>query len=546
MYTCGLRPFYLELEQFYTFSGLKINHDKCVVLKVGPHRHTEARYYTLKKLLWSTGPVRILGIDIFPDIEVIYEHNYYALLNKASKVLETWAHRRLTLIGKITIINTLVNTLFTHKFLSLPSPPEDFWVKYKRMISNFLWADKKARIAYNKLIQGHWKLGLKLIDLKTKDTALKAAWPIRWNDRDATEVQYILNTLPITDKTIWDCNISPQHVKEFFPGDTLSPIPHVWLAWAKLSFKPTLDGIDDILFQSLCGNSLIKRLGKPFLLNYWSPPYPSKIIDLVHPTELRFYQLHELQQIFSSVDILFLNYCAMLAAIPNVWKIEIRNTPIDHVIDPSNTLIFYENKEKPSRYMYWDLIEKFYPVSKILASIWERELNIQITHEELCSLYANLLTYTTPTKLREFQYRLYLRELTTNVKRHRWNTDVSPLCSFCNSSPETLHHLFWDCPKVQKIWECVKRILKHFLDIEVDMCESCVMLNNFTCLKKDTVNIIVLIVKQYIYASKCLQEDLNFNACMSKIVDYYNADKILAVQNGNLPTLYKKWGNMFS
>ena len=171
-----------ELKNFYLYSGLEINPEKCAVLRVGPHKDTNPQYYTLKKLYWSPGSIKILGIHLHTNISEIWNENYFATLDRVKSILESWGHRNLTIIGKITVINHLVNLLFTHKFLALPSPPPSFFKKYRHMITQFLWNNSPAKIAYGKLVQDYTKLGLKLLDLETQDTALKAAWPVRIYD----------------------------------------------------------------------------------------------------------------------------------------------------------------------------------------------------------------------------------------------------------------------------------------------------------------------------------------------------------------------------
>ena len=55
---------------------------------------------------------------------------------------------------------------------------------------DFMWSNRIPKISYNKLIQSHEKLGLKLVDLQTKDLALKASWPVRWIDRESSEMEW--------------------------------------------------------------------------------------------------------------------------------------------------------------------------------------------------------------------------------------------------------------------------------------------------------------------------------------------------------------------
>ena len=56
-----------EMDNFREYSGLRVNPTKCVVLKLGPFRNTDAKYYTLKKLFWSDGSIKILGFWLHPD-----------------------------------------------------------------------------------------------------------------------------------------------------------------------------------------------------------------------------------------------------------------------------------------------------------------------------------------------------------------------------------------------------------------------------------------------------------------------------------------------
>ena len=135
-----------EINRFGRLSGLKINPEKCAILRLGPFKSSNAKYYTLRQLYWSPGPIRILGINIHTDPSVLYQCNYEDTIRKAEDVLRTWASTNLTVIGKITVINSLVNTLFIHKFLSLPTPPARFFKRYKSMVQKFLWGDKKSQL----------------------------------------------------------------------------------------------------------------------------------------------------------------------------------------------------------------------------------------------------------------------------------------------------------------------------------------------------------------------------------------------------------------
>ena len=112
---------------------------------------------------------------IFPHADTMHKENFDKLLGKVDCILNKWKNQNLTILGKITIINCLVNSLFTHKLYALPTPGNQFYKKYKEKIVQFIWNGKVPKIGYNKLVQDKNKLGLKLVDLETKEVALKAS-----------------------------------------------------------------------------------------------------------------------------------------------------------------------------------------------------------------------------------------------------------------------------------------------------------------------------------------------------------------------------------
>ena len=109
-----------ELDNFAKFSGLVVNPTKCAVLHIGPWHNSEAKFYTMKKLFWSPKSIKILGIYKYPDSTVMYSDNCADLPDKVENVLKALQHHSFTIMS--VVINTLVNTLFIHKFLALPSP----------------------------------------------------------------------------------------------------------------------------------------------------------------------------------------------------------------------------------------------------------------------------------------------------------------------------------------------------------------------------------------------------------------------------------------
>ena len=123
------------------------------------------------------------------------------------------------------------------------------------MILKYIWSEKPHKISYDKLVQDYYNYGLRLVNLQTKDLALKAAWPVRFKDR--TDISWLYTTLPIKDERIWYCNTKPSDIDPLFPEHTLSVVKFIWKAWVSHHYRAVPDSPDDILNTYLWGNSLI-------------------------------------------------------------------------------------------------------------------------------------------------------------------------------------------------------------------------------------------------------------------------------------------------
>ena len=166
------------VDSFSHATGLTINYNKTKIMRIGSLRDSNAKYYTENQVIWSD-KVRVLGITMTADPNAMISENYDELLNKMKIVLNPWKARTLSLMGRVQVINSLIVSLATHKFMCLPHPSPDFFIHAKKLITSFLWKNGKVLIAYKQIIQSIEDGGLKLIDLELKDVSLKTHWIAR-------------------------------------------------------------------------------------------------------------------------------------------------------------------------------------------------------------------------------------------------------------------------------------------------------------------------------------------------------------------------------
>ena len=114
---------------------MKINYHKTQLVRFGSLKKAKALYYAGQRWHWSRS-TKILGMIIMESRQEMLKENFDILLEKMSKVLNTWRARTLTLLGRILIVNTLVVSLCTQKSTCLPKPDKEFFTRAKKMITN--------------------------------------------------------------------------------------------------------------------------------------------------------------------------------------------------------------------------------------------------------------------------------------------------------------------------------------------------------------------------------------------------------------------------
>ena len=142
------------MNEFSKISGLKVNQNKSELIPLG---HSKVEIYTHNfspGIKITTDKFKLLGIIIPTNGKQkdLIEENYYNKKKKILEIIKTWQKRDLTLYGKLTIIKSLIIPQLTYALTILPSPGELFLNDIEKIILNFFWDDKPAKIKKNYFI----------------------------------------------------------------------------------------------------------------------------------------------------------------------------------------------------------------------------------------------------------------------------------------------------------------------------------------------------------------------------------------------------------
>ena len=102
------------LESFEKVSGLRLNSKKTEVLWIGSCAGKSEKLHPEKDFNWQNTKVKALGVWLSIDSEITVKLNFVEKMEKMRNCLGCWTVRRLSLIGKITVLKSLVASQVIH------------------------------------------------------------------------------------------------------------------------------------------------------------------------------------------------------------------------------------------------------------------------------------------------------------------------------------------------------------------------------------------------------------------------------------------------
>ena len=166
-----------QLKRLRENTGLKVNYEKSVIYRVGSIRNTHVKLNIFKKFKWSSEVIDTLGILVnISSLDDIQSNNYSGVFEKAIGAMKTWKIRCLTIIGKIQVVNSLINLLFVHRMQVLPLMNKDDANRLVWLITEFIWNGHKPKIQNEYLMFHPTQGGRNLGNMEIRDKMLKIEW----------------------------------------------------------------------------------------------------------------------------------------------------------------------------------------------------------------------------------------------------------------------------------------------------------------------------------------------------------------------------------
>ena len=534
-----LRELINELNLFSNISGLKPNFEKCAILRLGIIAGTNFALNCPVPVKWTNSDIQVLGIHINGDIKSIVDLNYERKLKKVESILLPWRGTHLSIIGKVTLINSLIIPQFIYLLSSLPSPGKPFFKLFEKRIFKFIWDDKPDKIKRQYMYNSFENGGLNLKSLEILNESLKASWISKiYHNPEWMTSQRLSNTYTFFHSKLYPFfQLKSQHVDQILKkelGGISIFFKDALKAWLNFQYYPP-DGFHEVQNQIIWMNSNILIDGQPIL---WDNCFKSCVVfinDLMDNSGdfLSFSQF--CVKYGHCID--HLQYNQLMSAIPMKWKRVLQNKDRLFVCMPKircdRWLVTKINK-KVYKFYLCNTGKTFYPHR--LCTVWEDEFNTPILWRHY---FRNIYNTTIDSYSRIFQIKTFYKIIATRKHLAICNFITCSLCRFCDDEDEDLMHLFYFCPFVALFWTSVQKWLKEF-KIEIDICPMNIILGSLESNSKEVENTIIVVAKIFIFKCKS-KADLCLAYFKNKLHQQFVIERVIAININKETSHDKKW-----
>ena len=146
------------------------------------------------------------------------------------------------------------------------------------------------------------------------------------------------------------------------------------------------------------------------------------------------------------------------------------------------------------------------------------------------------------SKYQWFQFKINHKILTTNKFLLKLKIRDDSLCTFCNLEVETIEHLFCYCAVINELWERLFNLIFDTCKLRVDLDPSEKLFGIYSQRYKNVcLNEILLVVRYFIYWSRCIEKQPTISMLTSLLKENYEIQKYIAKKNLNVEKFEIRW-----
>ena len=523
----------LQTLKFYgRISGLNINMEKTQIVWIGKNKNSNVRLCPHLNLCWDN-TFTLLGIKFSTCLKDIIELNYEEKICQIKTLLNAWSKRILTPLGKITVIKTLALPKINHLIFSIPNPNESMVKEIETLFFTFLWDNKPDKIKRATIFKDYIDGGLRMVNINAFIIALKSTWVRRMilDNKNYLKLVYILNA-KISDFL----KVGPDYILQNLEHVENPFWKEVLESYARCCLSITPSKPHEINNVNILYNKNIK-VGGSSIKNKQFLKHGIHVINDIIDKEGSFLSFEQFKQKYGDI-VNFLEFSSVIASTRKYINHLNISTDTKHP-DPNISLSIATllKSKKGCRHIYDRII---YADKNTLSTCkWTEDLHTNLDIKKDRIFHIPIKIKCDPM-LQWFQIRINHRILGTNFLLEKMKIKNSNICSYCKLEPETIIHLFFNCPQTTTFWKDLEHLINsRCFETSFSICAKTIIFGDNRA--SDVLNIILIMAKYYIFKHKENSQPLSVDAFKKQIPKYYQTEKYIANSNMNIEKFNKRW-----
>ena len=269
----GAKESFLEslllIDAFGNISGLKLNYKKTEALWIGSMTDCKHKLCPEKNFKWPKKKVKALGVWFSTDPNITISLNYSDKIEKITSILECWKFHRLSLLGKILVLKSLVASQLVYILTSLQTNHEAIQ-KINTLFYAFLWNGEGDKVKRKIMINDYPDGGLKMLDIASFNKSLKTVWVKKYLDPESSSKRgcfFDLQLRKYGGSVVPKGNLNLKDTKDLRISDPF--VKEILEIWSEVCFEEEVTSVDHFSSLPLWQNSLLQIQNKPVLYNDW-------------------------------------------------------------------------------------------------------------------------------------------------------------------------------------------------------------------------------------------------------------------------------------
>lgn len=245
------------------------------------------------------------------------------------------------------------------------------------------------------------------------------------------------------------------------------------------------------------------------------------------------------QQIAEKYDIHPVSALALSNRIPTPWKDKVlQRGRIRCTNGPLFAFADFCSSASVARWAYRKLQPKPCNPDKC-QSKWCRDLNLP-NNDIWPQIFLSPFRITDDIALRWLQYRIIHRILPTNKRLYIFGITQSNACQHCVTTEESIVHLFWSCPVVQRFWHSLNNL---YASVQIDKTAVILGLptNTSTSLPSQSIQLLILIAKQHIWYCRARKAKPTAEGVVNRLFKTWKMEKYVHKIEGKTEKCDKVW-----